>query len=91
VENSITALCVFRENTEDGELIVADSGKYSSSWFEIVRVSHRELANKGYTINTFSKGKSLDIEGGNTKNGSKVVQYQTHNDSNQVWMIVPAD
>lgn len=71
--------------------MVADPGQYDSSWFGITRVSNGEYANRGYAINTFTNGKSLDIEGGSTKNGANVVQFGAHHDWNQVWLIVPAD
>lgn len=71
--------------------MVTDPGQHDSSWFGITRVSNGAYANRGYLINTFSNGKSLDIEGGNTKNGANVVQFSIHNGWNQVWLIVPAD
>lgn len=70
---------------------MADPGQYDSSWFAITKAPSGGYANRGYMINTFANGKSLDIEGGNTKNGSNVLQYSNHYDWNQVWLIVPAD
>ena len=91
VQSTQTALCIFQDNSQDGGRVLVDPGKHLSSWFDIARIPNGEFANKGYTINTFAVGKSLDIEGGNTANGTSVLQFGTHRNWNQSFLIIPAD
>jgi hypothetical protein len=85
-----TALYIPHHNKNNGAEVEADGGQHKSNWFEIARAKDGQWANKGYAIKTLC-GKSLDIESGNTSNGTRILQWDSHNDWNQVWLIVPAD
>jgi hypothetical protein len=81
---------VFKDGQENGAKIQSDNGKHPSSWFEVVRASAGEWQNRAYKIKTLAH-KALDLAEGRTDNGTPVVQWNEHNDFNQVWLIIPAD
>lgn len=83
------ALCVFGDKQDNAAKIVSDPGKHNSSWFDIVRVDKGPYANKGYIIKTHAGNRAFDLAGGKAVDGKAILQYNIHNNGNQVWLIVP--
>jgi hypothetical protein len=84
------ALWVTNESNQDGAAIQADSNQHKSTYFEIQPVKTGHLVGLGFYIKSFS-GKSLDVFEGRTEPGTRVIQWSFHGNTNQIWLIVPAD
>ena len=84
-----TGLCIFQDNQENGAHIISDPNKHTSSLFEIVRADKGPFANRGYLIKTHAANRCLDISGGHAEEGKPVLQYNIHQNGNQVWLIEP--
>lgn len=91
VQSYNEGLCVLKDSKENGGQVKSDAGQHPSSWFEVSRVAGGEWSNKAYKIKTFAGQKALDVFEGRTENGTRVVQYSEHNNTNQIWLIVPTD
>ena len=86
------ALCVFMNSNDDCAKMFTDGGKHTSSWFEVERCGKGQFSHKGYLLKTHAKNKVVDVEGGQIQNnGTNIIQYQTNNGQNQVWLIVNKD
>lgn len=90
VQSTNTGLCVYMDSKDDGAVVQSDPGQHPSSWFDIVRNTQGQYLNKGYVIKTHA-GKAIDIDGANLANGNKVHQWDSHNEGNQTWLIIPAN
>ena len=88
VAKNKNALCVFGDSQDNSAKVVMDPGKHNSSWFDIVTADKGPYAKKGYLIKTHSNGKALDIAGGKAEEGKPVIQYNIHQNGNQVWLLV---
>lgn len=89
-QSSNTALYIPEHKQHNGAHIVTDAGQHPSNWFDIVKVTTGDFANRGYHIISNS-GRALDLDGSNTNNGNKIIQWEMHNNWSQIWLIVPAD
>jgi ribosomal protein S6E (S10) len=89
VPKTKSALCIFGDKQENAAKAVMDPGQHTSSWFQIVCADKGLFAKKGYLIKTHANGKALDISGGKAVEGTPVVQYDIHQNGNQLWMLVP--
>lgn len=63
-QSTTTGLWVFQDNKENGASIKPDPGQHQGSWFDVVRASKGQYANKGYLINTLAGNRCLTIYGG---------------------------
>lgn len=82
------ALCIFGDKIDNDAKVVMDPGQHKSSWFDIITADKGPYAKKGYIIKTHSNGKALDIAGGKVEEGKSVIQYNVHQNGNQVWLLV---
>ena len=85
-----SGLWVANDASQDGAPIQADSNQHKSSFFEIIPVKQGPLSGIGFYIKTFSN-KSLDLFEGRVQTGTPIIQWSFHGNTNQIWLIVPAD
>ena len=81
-----SGLCIFEDKQDNGAQIVTDSGRHTSSWFTLARAEKGKWANKAYLIKTHA-GTVVDIAGGKSEDGKKVLQFNLHSNEHQLWWI----
>lgn len=81
-------LCVLGDKVANSAKVIADPAKHLSNWFDIVRTEKGPFAYKGYIIKTHAGTMALDISGGKAEDNKPVVQYNIHENGNQVWLFV---
>lgn len=85
-KKSNSGLCIFQDKPDNAAPIITDSGKHTSSWFQIERIENGPFAHKAYHIKTHA-GKCLDVAGGKIEEGAGVIQANLAENINQLWTI----
>jgi hypothetical protein len=86
-----SGLCIFQDKQDNAAEIITDGGKHSSSWFTLSRAEKGHLTNKAYLIKTHANGKALDVAGGKPEDCKKILQYNIHQNDNQLWWLEPVE
>lgn len=79
---------VGKDSPNNGEKILfGKAHNHACEYWDVVPATG-PLAGKGWLFRSFA-GKAFDVDGGNYKNGTHVIQWEYNGGNNQIWGIVP--